>query len=93
MAVTQADVHYSEYQGQEGMPVIYSQCIHHYCKDSNHSVTLEYNAAGSLVQAAYDDGEIVATNCSKNRQGLLCGECKDGFALTMYFKVGHETIN
>ena len=78
----------------EEMSVIYGKCINRFCKilDSEGVKYTEYDTSGSLVQIMAGGRGISATECAPNREGLLCGQCKNGYSLTMYYTVGFKIV-
>ena len=73
--------------------IVYSQCINRYCKEVDPFKPVVHNMSDTLVQALAGQTVITATECAANREGLLCGQCKPGYALTMYYKVrGHTRM-
>ena len=71
------------------MSVIYGKCINRFCKitDPEGIKYTEYDTSGSMVEMMADGKAISATDCAPNREGLLCGQCKKGYSLTMYYTV------
>ena len=76
------------------MPVIYGKCINRFCKVTGPGGIkyTEYDTSGSLVQIMAGGRGISATECASNREGLLCGQCKKGYSLTMYYMVSFKFI-
>ena len=67
--------------------IVYGKCINRYCKEVDPFHMVVHNMSDALVQALAGQTVITATECAANREGLLCGHCKPGYALTMYYKV------
>ena len=68
-------------------PVIYGQCINRFCKPQLLHIAPVFNSSGSLVTSLFAGRGITATECAEHREGILCGQCKSGFSLTMYYAV------
>ena len=73
----------------ESFSIVYGQCINRYCKEVDPLKPVVHNMSDTLVQALAGQTVITATECAANREGLLCGQCKPGYALTMYYKVSN----
>ena len=73
----------------ESFSIVYGQCINTYCKEVDPFKPVVHNMSDTLVQALAGQTVITATECAANREGLLCGQCKPGYALTMYHKVSN----
>ena len=68
--------------------VVHGRCINRYCKEMDPFRMVVHNTSGDLVDAIAGKTVIGANKCSSQREGLLCGQCKKGFSLTPYYKVG-----
>ena len=71
---------------KEGV-LIYGQCINGFCEPVDSFDVTTYNTQASLVQILGGEEAISATRCAEGRQGYLCGQCKTGYSLTMYYTV------
>ena len=67
--------------------VIYGNCINSFCKRQDPNVTPTFDSSGSLVTSLFAGRGITATECAEHREGILCGQCKTGYSLTMYYTV------
>ena len=69
------------------MSVIYGECINRFCKRHGSHVIPSFDSSGSLVTSLFGGRGISATECAEHREGILCGQCKSGYSLTMYYAV------
>ena len=46
-----------------------------------------FNSSGSLATSLFAGRGITSTECAEHREGILCGQCKSGYSLTMYYAV------
>ena len=67
--------------------VIYGECINSFCKRQDPNVIPTYDSSGSLVTSLFAGRGITATECADHREGILCGQCKSGYSLTLYYTV------
>ena len=72
---------------------VYGRCINRFCKTGDPHLMVRHDTSGTLVDAMSGKTVIGANECSANREGLLCGQCKNGFALTTYYKVSQIAMH
>ena len=71
-------------QAAEKMVLVYGRCTNKLCRETDSVGVTSYDSSGSLVTGVLGEFPVMATECTANREGLLCGRCTPGYALTMY---------
>ena len=75
-----------------GTTVIYGECIKRFCKGQDSNAIPTFDSSGSWMTSLFRTrgNAVSATECADHREGILCGQCKSGYSLTMYNAVSAE---
>ena len=71
--------------------LVFGNCVYDFC---NHSMKLKTKgvAISPGIFPLLQQSDYVSTACKPGREGLLCGKCKKGFAVTPYYSVRRRII-